>query len=340
MGRQSGNNKPGWAPNGVPPLPLIRDSKVVEEQPDQGSLTGRYLEDACEFLRRHGDGGIDKEKPFFLYFAHMYVHLPIYVPESFLRNSRNGRYGAAVACIDWVWSVLDDELKRLGLAGDTLVMFTSDNGSRASEDGPNSGSGSNAPLRGGKFTTWEGGFRLPCIMRWPGKIKAGTVCDEIVSSIDFLPTIAKLADAAPSSGNRIDGLDFSGLLLGKANLSPRKDFAYFSNGNLCALRHGRWKLHFCRKPEKWNEPFAGVRELYDVVSDAGETRNVFEDNPDAVAEINRLAVQLRERLGDAFSGVSGREIRPCGKVQNPKPLTTFDDSHPYVVAEYDLSERG
>ncbi len=145
-----------------PPLPLLRDEEVIQAQPDQRGITERYVEESVRFMRDN------KDQPFFLYLAHMHVHLPHYPPEAFVRESENGVYGAAVACIDWAAAVIFHELQSLGLDDNTLVIFTSDNGSRARDEG-----GSNSPLRATKGTTWEGGHRVPCIMRWPGKIPAG-----------------------------------------------------------------------------------------------------------------------------------------------------------------------
>ena len=188
----------------MPPLPLLRDEEVIEEQPDQASLTSRYVEESVRFLREKREG------PFFLYFAHMHVHLPHYVAWRFLKTAINGPYGAAVECIDWSVGVLMHELKRLGLDERTLMIFTSDNGSRGDRGG------SNLPLKGGKFNTWEGGLRVPCIMRWPGTIPAGTVSSEIVTSMDFLPTLARLAGAEPPAERIIDGKDVAALMTGQA----------------------------------------------------------------------------------------------------------------------------
>jgi len=138
MGRQKVDDK--W-----PPLPLLRDEEVMQEQPDQSGLTERYVEESLRFIREQ------RQRPFFLYLAHMHVHLPIYAPARFLRESRNGAYGAAVACIDWAAGVIMAELRRLGLEDNTMVIFTSDNGSRCRGEG-----GSNGVLRGIKTTTWEG----------------------------------------------------------------------------------------------------------------------------------------------------------------------------------------
>ncbi|MCA1810294.1 MAG: sulfatase-like hydrolase/transferase, partial [Lentisphaerae bacterium] len=154
-----------------PPLPLMRNEDVVQEQPDQASLTERYVQESVEFLRAN------RHRPFFLYLAHMYVHTPLFVPEVFMRQSRNRRYGAAVASIDWAAGALLHELERLGLDKNTLVIFTSDNGSTRLN--------SNGGLRGWKGTTWEGGLRVPCIMRWPEKIPAGGECRALTTAMDF-----------------------------------------------------------------------------------------------------------------------------------------------------------
>jgi len=158
------------------------------------SITERYVEESVRFLRDN------RERPFFLYLAHMYVHVPIYPPARFLQESENGRYGAAVQAIDWSVGVLLYELKQLGLDDNTLVIFTSDNGSRARDEG-----GSNAPLRSHKATTWEGGQRVPCVMRWPGHIPAGTVSRELTTAMDFYPTLAALADVPVPQDRIIDG---------------------------------------------------------------------------------------------------------------------------------------
>ena len=146
---------------------------MIEQQPDQASLTERYVTEAVRFMRSARD------EPFFLYFAHMYVHTPIYVQQRFADQSDNGAYGAAVESIDWATAVLLHELESLGLADDTIVIFTSDNGSLGNVPVPVGGDGrphggSNAPLRGLKGQTWEGGQRVPGIVRWPARIERGS----------------------------------------------------------------------------------------------------------------------------------------------------------------------
>jgi len=314
-----------------PPLPLLRDAEVIQEQPDQAALTERYVEDSVRFLREHRDG------PFLLYFAHMYVHLPLYTPERFSKSSRNGNYGAAVACIDWATGVLMHELERLGIADDTMVIFTSDNGSRCRDEG-----GSNGPLRGTKGTTWDGGQRLPFIVRWPGQVPAGSTCDRLCSAIDLLPTFAGLA-GADLPQRPIDGVDIRPLLMDPLAASPRTHFLYYFKNQLNALRDERYKLVVCGTDFSggWsNQKPMPLCELYDLRQDIGETTDIAADNPAVVERLQAVAAQARAELGDSGTGVPGRGCRPCGRVPDPRPLTSYDASHPYICAEYDLEDHG
>ncbi len=306
-----------------PPLPLMDDEAVIQEQPDQAALTERYVERAVRFMRSN------KDKPFFLYFAHMYVHRPIYAPERFLKQSKNGRYGAGVECVDWSMSVLLNELHELGLEENTLVIFTSDNGSRTHGEG-----GSNAPLRGTKGTTWEGGQRLPCIMRWPGMIPAGGESGEIVTAMDFLPTFARIAGAEPPQDRIIDGRDILPLMRQEEGaVSPHEAFFYYIMDQLEAVRVGRWKLHVRKGKEE-------VKELYDLDADIAESTNVYADHPAVVAELTAKIAACREDLGDSAVDLAGANCRPIGRVEAADTLTHFDASHPYIIALYDLEDRG
>ncbi len=314
MGRQVGRA------DTMPPLPLLRDEEVIQEQPDQRSLTERYVEQAVRFIRDH------KEAPFFLYFAHMHVHLPHYAPERFERDSKNGEYGAAVECVDWSTGVLLNELKRQGLDEDTLVVFTSDNGSRADRGG------SNAPLRGTKGTTWEGGQRVPCICRWPGKIPAGTVVNDIVCSMDFYPTFARLGASTVPADRIVDGLDLVPMLLEQAP-SPRTTFYFYMRNNLEAVREGQWKLHV-RKGD------STMLALYDLAQDQGEQSNLAKQHPDVVDHLQRLMATCRDDLGDDAAHVTGQNIRPAGRVEHPETLTHYNPDHPYIIAMYDKGDAG
>ena len=294
-----------------PPLPLLRGEEVIQEQPEQASLTERYTEEAVRFIRAN------RRRPFFLYFGHMHVHLPLIVSRRFLEQSQNGAYGAAVECIDWSVDVLTTELRRLGIDGQTIFIFTSDNGSKAINGG------SNAPLRGTKNTTWEGGLRVPCIVRWPGVVPAGGVCREITTSLDFLPTLAGIAGAQPPRDRRIDGMDVLPLWRTPAAPGPRQDFFYYKRNQLEAVRSGRWKLHLA------------TGELYDLETDVAETANVAASHPDVVDRVKVLADACRDDMGDTATGAVGRNCRPVGHVADARPLTQYDPNHPYMVAMYD-----
>ena len=304
-----------------PPLPLMRDDEVVAEQPDQAALTEAYVADAVEFLRANQD------RPFFLYLAHLYVHLPIYVQDRFVRQSTNGRYGAAVQCIDWSTGALLAEIRALGLDEDTVVVFTSDNGALIRDGG-----GSNGALRAAKGTTWEGGQRVPCIVRWPGRVPAGQTVPEVVNAMDLYPTIAGWCGVDVPGDRTLDGRDISTLLEG-GDAPPEAPFFYILGGNVEAVRKGRWKLHV----RKWN--VERVR-LYDLEADIGERNDVVEEYPVVVAELLALVEAAKDELGDDASDTLGSDVRPVGQVTDPVTLTSYDPDTPYFMAEYDLTERG
>ena len=306
-----------------PPLPLMDGETLTEQQPDQATLTGRYVERSVEFMRANA------ERPFFLYLAHMYVHVPIYVEQRFADASRNGAYGAAVASIDWATEVIVTELERLGVADNTIVIFTSDNGALA--PGPD-GAGSNAPLRDAKGTTWEGGQRVPCVMRWPDRIPEGLVVEDMASALDLLPTLANVCGAAVPNDRTLDGHDIGALLgLGGAAPDPDRSFLSMAGGNIEAIRVGRWKLHVRKKRKE-------MCELYDLVADVGESIDCSAERPDIVADLTARIDAARLELGDQASGIEGNATRPIGRVDDPVLLTSVDN--PSTIAEYDLPYRG
>ncbi|MEC7919767.1 MAG: sulfatase [SAR202 cluster bacterium] len=304
-----------------PPLPLVRDKEVIQEQPDQRSIAERYTEDAVKFMREN------KETPFFLYLAHMQVHLPLYAAEKFVKESKNGDYGACVASIDWSTKVIFDELKELGIDENTIVIFTSDNGSRLQNQG-----GSNGNLRGGKGQTWDGGQRVPCIIRWPGKINEGQQTDALSTTMDFLPSITKLIGGNLPS-KKIDGIEMSDLFFSNENSSKRDSFLYYNEDELEAIRYKNWKLHF-KKEDKL------INELYDLDNDISEKVNLYSSHKEIVSKLSILADEFRKSLGDKYLDIKGEEVRPANRIDNPKPLTEYDENHPYMYAEYDKGERG
>lgn len=316
------------------PLPLIENEEIIQQQPDQRSLTERYVEQATSFIRKN------KEQPFFLYMAHMHVHTPLYAADSFVKRSQNGDYGACVEAVDWATQCILLELEKQGISEDTMVIFTSDNGSNGKQGG------SNAPLRGNKGDIWEGGLRVPCVIYWPGRIRKG-VCGDIVSSIDFLPTFAKLCGAELDPDREIDGMDFSPLLFDENAKSPRDTFFYYLGNNLNAVRVGDWKLH-TRKFAGYDVvdgvfhglKFDEVRELYNLREDIGEEHNVSDEHPEIVEALLESMKECRKDLGDEAGSIKGEKIRPVGRVENPKPLTAYHENHPYIIAMYDRTDKG
>jgi len=299
-----------------PPLPLMREDKLIEIDPNQASLTDRYLAEAVSFI----NDCVRNKNKFFLYFAHMYVHEPIYVPYKYLFNSLNGPYGAAVEHLDYTTGVLLDTLTQLGIDQDTLVIFTSDNGSCCR------GGGSNAPLKGEKGTTWEGGMREPCIMRWPGFIPQKTICSEIVTSMDFLPTLAYIAGSKPPDDRIIDGKDIRLLIFNETGAKSQYDaFFYYGSGDhsLHAVRSGEWKLHLIRK------------ELYNLRSDICEEHNVYNKHPNVVKHLSKLADACRYDLGDNHTDTKGTNCRVVGQVENPVTLTSEKEMDSFIKALYD-----
>jgi arylsulfatase A-like enzyme len=314
MGRQAGADRE------FPPLPLMLGTEVLQQQPDQAGLAERYVAEGLRFIRE------SRDRPFFLYFAHSYVHAPIYVPDRFRQSARNGAYGAAVECVDWTTGVILHELEALGLRGRTLVVFTSDNGSRG-----HSGA-SNAPLRGAKGTTWEGGQRVPCLVSWPDVVAPGQVRDDLVSSLDLMPTFVELAGGSLPGDRPIDGVSLADLLTGGAR-SPRSTFGYFHHDSLEAVRQGAWKLHLRKGADEF-------RALYDLAADPGEHHDVLAEHPQVAAGLESEAASLRAELGDRSLGILGTGCRPVGRVADPRPLTVHDPTYPYYAAEYDLADRG
>ncbi len=340
----------------MPLLPLFENESITQFQPDQSNLTDVYTEKSCQFIKNC------KTQPFFLYLAHMHVHLPLYAHARHLKTSRNGDYGACISAIDASCKSILDVLKQEGLTTNTLILFTSDNGSR-NDYGP-----SNGLLRGTKATCFEGGLRVPLIAYWPTVIKPGT-CKEIISALDLFPSLIRLAGGAVPKDRKIDGVDQLDLLLGRIGKSNRESILYYFRDNLEAIRYKQWKLHLSRRPNA-DKPASDhdgtnksaektknilVRELYDLSQDIGETNNIYDQYPEVVTTLTKLANDARDDLGDAFTNTKGKGCRPIGKVSEarpwgPKPCASEDTrlswaeklglNHPIIVALYDRDEVG
>lgn len=304
-----------------PPLPLLEDTIVIQEQPDQRNLIERYVEHANRFMRSAGGA------PFFLYFAPLQVHLPLYAPMRFVRESQNGDFGACVAAIDWALASMIEELKKQGKFEDTIIIFTSDNGSKADYGA------SNAPLRGRKGSTWEGGQRVPCVMHWPGRIPQGALCDGVMSNMDIMPTLASILGITLPQENTIDGLDLSALVLGQEQ-EGREVFAFYNHDTLEALRWGDYKLHFYKDGE-------ACAYLYNLREDMEEKDNLYTNYPEIMQKMEELRLEIVYALGCAQLGIEGKECRPHATVAEPKFLTKpFHADGAYIEALYDKPQRG
>ena len=305
-----------------PDLPLIEGNKVIDDEvtpKDQEQLTTRYTERAVEFIHRN------KNKPFFLYVPHGMVHVPLYVSEKFKGKSKRGLFGDVVMEVDWSVGQILEAIKKSGLDERTLVIFTTDNGPWL---GYGDHAGSAKPMREGKGTMFEGGCRVPTVMRWPGRIPAGKSCDELASTIDILPTVAKLIGAELPE-HRIDGKDIRPLMFDEPEAqSPHEIFYhYYGGGQLQAVRDRRWKLHFPHSyrtlagrkggtgglPAGYSQAKIG-KELFDLKSDVSETINVLSQHPEIVERLEKSAEAARADLGDRLTKRPGKGVRQAGRL--------------------------
>lgn len=263
-------------------VPLLRDGEVVERPADQTTLTRRYTEDAVGLIRQW------KDRPFFLYFAHTFPHVPLFASPEFKGKSRAGIYGDTVEEIDWSVGQVLDALRREGVAERTLVFFTSDNGPWLvmGDQG-----GSAGPLREGKGSTWEGGMRVPGIAWMPGRIRPG-VTSEPANAMDLFPTALRLAGGALPDSVVMDGVDLSPLLFEGKSL-PQRPFFYYRGDQLFAARCGQWKAHFRTQPgygpskaEEHEPPL-----LFHLGRDPSETRDVAAAHPEVIAHIRRAVAE-------------------------------------------------
>jgi arylsulfatase A len=274
--------------------PLMRGDEVIEYPVDQTTLTKRYTAEAVRLIREN------KEKPFFLYMPHAMPHVPLHVSADF-KGRTPTLFGDVMEELDWSVGEVMKAVKDAGIEKNTLILFTSDNGAHQ---------GSALPLRGKKATMYEGGFRVPCIVRWPGKIPAGVTNDEVAATVDLLPTFAKLAGGNAPDDRPIDGKDIRSLLFGEANAkSPHEHYLFpHLNG---ALRSGKWKFY------PWPEG-AGKKDkvqlkkgmqLYDLSEDIGEKKNLALEQPDVV---QRLSAVYQKMTGDL-----ARNKMPAAKAKMP-----------------------
>lgn len=277
---------------------LLKKNKEV----NYDGITIDYTKEAVSFINNN------KEKPFFLYLAHNAIHIPLFASERFRRHSgQNGLYRDMVEELDWSTGEVIKTLAQAGILENTIVIFTSDNGP----------SGVAAPpLHGGKGSTWEAGLRVPFMVRWPKVIGANKICAELATTMDLLPTLAPLAGSKVPAGRKIDGHNILPLLKNKKGNSPYQFFYYYGrDGNLAAIRQGKWKLHLLEPSEKWagkqpvkealldTRPSSPLPWLYNLSSDIGETKNVAAGHPAIVQRLRNRAL--------AFDAKLSAEVRPA-----------------------------
>ncbi len=331
---------------GLPSLPLYDQEKIVELDPDQAQFTARFTQRAVSFIERQ------RNRPFFLYLAHVMPHVPIFASEKFRGTSARGLYGDVVQELDWSVGEIMATLRRLGLDERTLVIFTSDNGPWTSYGDH---AGSSGPLREGKLTAFEGGQRTPFIARWPGHIAAARSSDALLAAMDVHATLAHLIGAKLPAVKQ-DGLNLAPLLLGQPGATGREEFWYYSTDELHAVRQGDWKLHvphdylaLVAAPGRGGKPsnFGQIRPgasgaiansgllgiasrhgykftpigvaLYNLKDDPGETRDLAATHPDIVLRLQKVAAAARADLGDALTGVKPTNARPVGMAPSELP---------------------
>ncbi|MDF3079127.1 MAG: sulfatase [Sphingobacteriaceae bacterium] len=305
-----------------PMLPIYDGEKVVKTAKsldDIAELTGSVTERAVNFIRKH------KNEPFFMYVPHPLPHVPLAASAAFRGKSERGLFGDVLMEIDWSVGQILGELKKQGLDKNTMVVFTSDNGPWLNY-GDHAGSAGG--FREGKGTSFEGGQREPCIIRWPGVVPAARVCNKLLSTIDILPTVANLCGAKLPK-NKIDGLDFTKLLKGDNSQTPRTEFLYYYRKNsLEAVRKNNWKLVFphpgrtyeLNAPGKGGLPGIAPEDrefplaLYNLERDPGERYDVSKENPDIVAALEKIAEAARTDLGDDLQKRKGENVREPGRV--------------------------
>ena len=295
---------------------LFRDEEMIEPDSDMATLTRRYTDEAIGFMRKNQDN------PFFVYLPHTMPHTRLDASARFKGRSKRGLYGDVIEEIDFNVGRILDAIEEMGVAENTYVLYTSDNGpwlskNRNHQDGhlPSDHGGSAGPLRSGKVSTFEGGTRVPTILWGPGRVPAGTTCDKLASTLDVLPTFAALAgaDAAVPTDRVIDGDDIRHLFHGDfEQADPRKTFCYYLRVQLQAVRQGKWKLHLPRDSQHPGlAPFVVNRHigpadregfdhpfLVDLENDLGETTNAAAAHPEIVDRLLALAEEMRNDLGD------------------------------------------
>jgi arylsulfatase A-like enzyme len=291
--------------NDMNPLPLFRDRQMLEENiSDQSQLTSRYTDESIKFIESSMD------KPFFLYLAHTFPHRPIAASENFKNKSLGGIYGDAVEEIDWNFGRLMNTLTKNGLDRSTLILFTSDNGPWYD--------GSSGNFRGHKGQSFEGGFRVPLIARWDGKIPKGSVCNSLTMNTDLFPTLLSLAGIKIPNDRIIDGKSITELLINPNAQQAERDLYFYHQGELECMREGDWKyiksINHYIWPMPVNRKLGGLSNhttgplpmLFNLRTDPGESYNLADRYPDKVKELDSKMVTWEDRLNTNLFGLVGK----------------------------------
>ena len=302
-------------------LMLYRDKKPIETLVDQSDLTKRITDESIKFINKN------KDNPFFLYIPHPQPHVPLFASQEFKGSTGKGLYADVISEIDFSVGRVLKALDKNGLTDNTIVIFTSDNGPWLSYGDH---AGSSGIYREGKGTAWEGGQRVPCIVKYPKEITKGTLIDEPLMGIDWLPTLSSITNSKMSL-NKIDGKNIWPLLTSETTKSPHQElYFYYKTNELHAVRSGDWKLYFPRSyrtlngksggtngiPVKYEQNTVYKNELYNLKSDPKETKNVILDFPEIVNKLEKMGENARYDLGDNLSGVIGTGNREVGLSNN------------------------
>ena len=307
-------------PEGYPDdLMLYRNKTPIQSIIDQSDLTKNITDESIRFIEEN------KDEQFFLYIAHPQPHVPLFASKDFNGSTGNGLFADVISEIDFSVGRVIEALEKNNLSENTIVVFTSDNGPWLSYGDH---AGSSGIYREGKGTAWEGGQRVPCIIKYPGEIKAKTIIDEPVMGIDWMPTFSHIT-GSKLSDNKIDGKNIWPLLTQKENKSPHKElYFYYRQNELHAVRSGNWKLYFPRSyrtlngkpggkdgmPVKYDYNYVKSNELYNLKEDPSEMKNVYMENIEKAKELEKMGENARQELGDALTCRAGDGVRKIGTI--------------------------
>ena len=307
-------------PEGYPDdLMLYRNETPIQSIIDQSDLTKDITDESIRFIEKN------KDNQFFLYIAHPQPHVPLFASKDFNGSTGNGLFADVISEIDFSVGRVIEALEKNNLTENTIVVFTSDNGPWLSYGDH---AGSSGIYREGKGTAWEGGQRVPCIIKYPSEIKAKTIIDEPVMGIDWMPTFSHIT-GSKLSDNKIDGKNIWPLLTQKENKSPHEElYFYYRQNELHAVRSGNWKLYFPRSyrtlngkpggkdgmPVKYEYNEVKSNELYNLKEDPSEMKNVYMENIEKAKELEKMGENARQELGDALTSIVGDGVRKIGTI--------------------------